>query len=115
MDLPCEPVEKNIPRLKDFIVNHYAALTMNMCTHQLLPVMTGPGPPLHFTLKPDVQPVAACTPAAIPIHWMAPVREQLEQDVKLDILEKVPANEPAVWQHRMVVVRKPNGTHRGGR
>ena len=58
-DLPCEHVEKNIPRLKDFIVIHYAASTMNMCTHQLLPVMTGP--PLHFTLKPDAQLVAVYT------------------------------------------------------
>ena len=34
------------------------------------------------------------------------------QDVELGILEKVPANEATVWQHRMVVVRKSNGTPR---
>ena len=109
-DLPFEPTEENIPKLKQFIIEYYAASTMNMCAHQQLPEMTGP--PIHFTLKPDAQPVAVHTPAVVPLHWMAPVREQLMRDVELGILEKVPANEATVWQHRMVVVRKSNGTPR---
>ena len=109
-ELPCEPTEENIPKLKQFIIDHYSSSTMNMCTHQQLPVMTGP--PLHFTLKPDAKSVAVHKPAVVPIHWVAPVREQLMRDVELGILERVQANEPTVWQHRMVVVRKPNGTPR---
>ena len=109
-ELPFEPTEENIPKLKQFIVDYYASSTMNMCSHQKLPEMAGPL--LHFTLKPDAKPVAVHTPAVVPLHWIAPVREQLMRDVELGILEKVPADEPTVWQHRMVVVRKPNGTPR---
>lgn len=34
------------------------------------------------------------------------------RDVELGILEKVPANEPTLWMHKMVVVRKQNGSPR---
>ena len=46
------------------------------------------------------------------MHWEEEVRKQLERDVEMGILEKVPANEPTVWLHRMVVVRKQNGSPR---
>ena len=36
----------------------------------------------------------------------------MERDVKLGIFKNVPHNEPAEWQHRMVVVRKKNGSPR---
>ena len=83
---------------------------MNLCSHQLLPEVSGP--PLHFVLKPDYIPVAAHTPASIPIHWTRAVKEQLDRDVEMGILELVPPDEPTVWQHRMVVVKKHNGTPR---
>ena len=108
--IPFEPTEENVPKLKQFIVDYYASSTMNLCSHQQLPKITGP--PVHYSLKPDAKPVAIHTPAVLPIHWTSQVREQLLRDVKLGILEEVPPEEPTKWQHRMVVVRKPNGTPR---
>ena len=107
---PVEPTEENVPKLKEFIMQYYASSTMNLCSHQLLPEVSGP--PLHFVLKPDYIPVAVHTPASIPIHWTRAVKEQLDRDVEMGILELVPPDEPTVWQHRMVIVRKPNGTPR---
>ena len=52
------------------------------------------------------------TPATVPIHWREEVKKQLDRDVDLGILERVPPNEPTLWQHRMVVVRKQNGSPR---
>ena len=90
--------------LKDLLINHYKESTMNMCPHQPLPSMSGP--PLKFSLKPNAVPHAIYTPATVPVHWQTEVQKQLDRDVELGILERVPANEPTVWQHRMVVVGK---------
>jgi hypothetical protein len=94
--------------LKDLLINHYSSSTMNMCAHQPLPSMSGP--PLKFAIKPDAVPHAIYTPATVPVHWQEEVKKQLARDFMLGILEEVPANEPTVWQHRMVVVRKHNGS-----
>ena len=102
--------EENIPKLRDMLVQHYSTSTMNMCSHQPLPKMTGP--PLQFSLKPDAVPHAIHSPATIPVHWMDQVKKQLLRDVELGILEEVPANEPTLWMHRMVVVRKHDGSPR---
>ena len=102
--------EENIPKLRELLVQHYSSSTMNMCSHQPLPKMTGP--PLTFSLKPDAVPHAIHNPATIPVHWVEQVKQQLSRDVEMGILEKVPANEPTVWMHRMVVVRKQNGSPR---
>lgn len=48
----------------------------------------------------------------ITLHWHKQVKEQLDRDVELGIIKPVDANEPVEWQHRMVVVRKHNGTPR---
>ena len=56
--------------------------------------------PLKFTLKPAA------------VHWEEDVKHQLARDVELGILEKVPLNTPTVWCHRIVVVRKQNGSPR---
>ena len=102
--------EENIPKLRDLLVQHYSTSTMNMCSHQPLPKMTGP--PLKFSLKPDAIPHAIHNPATIPVHWVEQVQKQLARDVELGILEEVPTNEPTLWMHRMVVVRKQNGSPR---
>lgn len=99
--------DKDITMFRELLVTHYATSTMNMCTHQPLPNMSGDsGPPLKHTLKPDAVQRAVYTPATVPIHWREEVKKQLDRDVDLGILERVPPNEPTLWQHRMVVVRK---------
>ena len=107
-ELPANISEEDIPMLKDLLINHYSSSTMNMCAHQPLPSMSGP--PLKFAIKPDAVPHAIYTPATVPVHWQEEVKKQLARDFMLGILEEVPANEPTVWQHRMVVVRKHNGS-----
>ena len=109
-DIPFEPKEENVPKLKQYLIDYYSTSTMNLCSHQKLPEVSGP--PLHFTLKPDAVPVAVHTPATVPIHWFNEVKNQLDRDVTMGILEVVPPNEPTKWQHRMVVVRKHNGKPR---
>ena len=108
--LPFEATEENVPKLRQFIIDHYSTSTFNLCSHQKQPEISGP--PLHFSLKPDAKPVAVHTPATIPIHWLKEVKEQLDRDVAMGVLELVPPNEPTIWQHRMVVVRKKSGKPR---
>ena len=40
------------------------------------------------------------------------VKRQLDEDIGLGVLEKVPYGEPSIWCHRMVLVRKPDGSPR---
>ena len=108
--IPYEPIEDNVDKIKEFIVQYYSSSTMNMCSHQKLPEIAGP--PLSFKLKDGASPKAVHTPATVPVHWHDKVKEQLDRDVRMGILERVEPNEPAVWQHRMVVVRKQNGSPR---
>ena len=57
-------------------------------------------------------PKAVHTPLKIPMHWEEEVMKQIEDDVKLGVLEKVPYGQPSQWCHRMVVTRKPGGSPR---
>ena len=61
-------------------------------------------------MDPDAKPVAVYTAATVPLHWREEVKAQLDEDVALGVLEKVPAGEPTVWQARMHVVPKHDGT-----
>ena len=70
------------------------------------------GPPLEFHLKEEIHPTVVYTPAAVPIHWTAKVKADLDRDVALNVLEKVGPNEPITWCHRMVICRKHNGDPR---
>ena len=51
-------------------------------------------------------------PIPIPHHWQAQVKSDLDRDVELGILEKVPMGMPTTWQSRMVVVSKKSGKPR---
>ena len=48
----------------------------------------------------------------MPKHWQDQVREGLENDVRMGIIEKVPVNTPTTWLSRMVCVPKQNGEPR---
>ena len=58
------------------------------------------------------KPVAAHRPTIVPIHWQEQVYNDLERDVKLGVLEKVPPNTPVTWCSRMVVTSKADGSPR---
>ena len=99
-----------VHELKAIILKHYAASTFNRCTSQPLPRMEGEY--LSITRRPEVTPVAVHTPYRVPKHWQDQVREGLENDVRMGIIEKVPVNTPTTWLSRMVCVPKHNGEPR---
>ena len=75
-------------------------------------ITRGEGEYLSITTRPEVTPVAMHKPYRVPKHWQAQVRELLENDVKMGIIEKVPVNTPTTWLSRMVCVPKQNGEPR---
>ena len=65
-----------------------------------------------INIKKNAQPTAVHKPVPVAIHWRDEVKQQLDQDCKLGVLEKVNVNNPAEWCHKMVVVPKKTGRPR---
>ena len=108
--LPYPATEENVPLLGQFLLKYYGSSTFNTCEHQQLPLMEGP--PLKLMIDPEAKPVAYHTPIPVPIHWQKEVKEGLDQDVRLGVLEPVPIGEKVTWCHRMVICAKKNGKPR---
>ena len=108
--LPFPASEENRERLQQYLLDFYKSSTFNTCPHQTLPLMEGP--PLKLMIDSNTKPVAYHTPVPIPIHWQKQVKEGIDQDVRLGVLEPVPVGEPVTWCHRMVVCSKKNGKPR---
>ena len=70
------------------------------------------GPPLRLNVDPRATPVTVHKAASVPVHWENKVREHLDRDVRLGVLEKAPVGTPDTWCHRMVIVGKANGEPR---
>ena len=105
---PPLPANKaNRARLRQWLLDYYAASTFNTCEHQSLPLMHGPL--MRLMVNPDATPVAHHTPIPVPPHWQEDVKAGLDRDVALGVLEPVPIGEPVTWCHRMVVCAKKNG------
>ena len=109
--LPCPATPENVPKIKEYLLNRYSSSAFNVCEMQALPLMSS-SPPLQLHVYPQARPVAVHVPALVPIHWQLPVKEGLDRDVRLGVLEHVPVNTPARWQSRMVLVAKHNGDPR---
>ena len=101
---------EGVPAMKEWILNHYAASTFNICEHQPLPMMGGE--PLRLYVDPEAKPLTIHKPALVPVHWQDKVFQDLERDVRLGVLEKVGPNTPVTWCSRMVVTGKADGTPR---
>lgn len=108
--LSFSPLPENTEKMKQWLINRYAASTFNKCLHQSLPMMSGP--PIKINIDKDAPPTAVHTPATIPIHWRQEVEDQLTRDVNLGVIEKVPPNTPSTWYHRAIWTRKPDGSPR---
>ena len=104
------PSMEDVDKLKQWLLDHWSSTTFNICDHQELPKMTGP--PLHLHVDPDAVPVAVHKPAMVPIHWQEKVKADLERDVRIGVLERVPENTPVTWSSRMVVTAKSDGSPR---
>ena len=64
------------------------------------------GPELHLNVDPNCPPVQL-PPRKIPESLKQPLREQLDDLVKRDVIERV--TEPTEWVSALVAVAKPNG------
>ena len=106
-DLPFSPTTENVEKMKKWILDKYSPSVFNQCPHQLLPEMDGPPVSLH--VEDNARPVKLNTPASVPLHWQDKVKEDLDRDVRLGVIERVPYGEATEWCHRMVVVRKHDG------
>ena len=103
-------VEHSSEHLKTWLLNYYSSTAFNICEHQQLPMMTGSPLQLHLDAS---APSSACHKVVpVPIHWRDQVKADLERDVRLKVLEKVPDNTPVTWQARMVITAKSNGNPR---
>ena len=107
--LPCDPTKENLPQLKQYILDRYAASGFNTCEQQPLPLMTD-SPPLRLFVDETAMPVAIHSPAAIPIHWAEQVKAGLYRDVRLGVIERVPLNTPVRWCSRMLITAKHDGS-----
>ena len=47
--------------------------------------------------------------APVPVHFEETVKSELDRDVRMCVLEKVPVGTPSDWCSRMVAVAKSNG------
>ena len=99
--------DDEVNQLKDWLLNHYASSAFNICDHQALPKMTGA--PMRLYMDTEVHPTAVHKSASVPVHWRDQVKAELERDVRLGVLERVPENTPTTWLSRMVVTAKSNG------
>ena len=107
--LPCPATAENVPRLKEFILKHYGDSAFNCCEKQPLPLMKS-SPPMRLFADKDAKPVAFHKPFPIPLHWQESVKMQLDNDVRMGVLGKVPVGTPTEWCSRMVVVAKKDPT-----
>ena len=53
-----------------------------------------------------MEPKAVHRPGVVPVHWMDQVREDLERDIALGVLERVPQNTPidGYWGFRFLLI-----------
>ena len=103
---PIEPIEKNRQILEAWLLEYYKSSTFNVCDHQPLPMIEGP--PLRLMINPDAKPTAHHKPIPVPLHWQQDVKEGLDQDCRLGVIEVVPVGEPTIWCHLMVTMTKKN-------
>lgn len=108
--IPFAPTEENRPRLERWMKEHFESSAFNVCPHQQLQAMEGK--PMDITFIPGAKPSAVHTPIPVPHHWKKRVKEDLDRDVALDIVEPVPVGTPTTWCSRMVVAPKKDGSPR---
>ncbi len=107
---PYEPTEGNISKFKTWLLEAFASSAFNQCPHEKLPEMTGESVKLHF--KEGVTLYAAHGPIPIPHYWKQKVKDDIDRDKRLGIIEKVPQGTSAKWCARIIVTPKKNGDPR---
>ena len=108
--LPFAPTSDNVPHMREWLVKRYGASTFNKCPHQPLPMMTGP--PMKVNINESASPYITRRPPRVPIHWRGAVIEQIDRDIALGVIERVPPGTPDTWLHSMVITGKSDGSPR---
>ncbi len=108
--LPFQATKENNSMMRSWLVDRYKASTFNKCPHQPLPLMTGPA--MKMRTDESTLPSVTHRPAKVPIHWKTEVKSQLDRDVALGVIEKVPPGTPVTWLHNMVLTPKADGSPR---
>ena len=47
-------------------------------------------PPMRLMINPDVTPTTYHSPLPVPVPWKDAIKDNLDKDVRLDVLEPVP-------------------------
>ena len=106
--IPLEPVEENIPGLKQWLVDAFSSVFLP--PDGMLPKMNCKEH--HIYLKEGAVPYAVHSPIPSPHHWREGVDNLLDQWVRKGLLAKVGVGEPVDWCTRLVPVTKKDGTPR---
>ena len=111
MKPPCELKIENRKKLEQFILDYFASSVFNKCEHQQLPILSGE--PMRTIIdKTHPRPVPANTPSTVTQHWEIQVKNDVDRDVRLGVIKKVPENTLQTYCARMHAVRKHNGDPR---
>ena len=108
--LPFTPSEENVEKMRSWLLDYFGSSTFNTCVHEPSRLMKAD--PIRIHIDPDAVPKPAFTAATVPIHYREAVSEQIKQDLDRKVIERVGAGVPTIWQARMHVVGKPDGTPR---
>ena len=109
--LPFPATKENLPKFEEYFLSIFGSSAFNTCTHQPLQELSGA--PMDIKFKDGaVQPAYVTTPIPVPHHWKEKVKADLDRDIRLGIIEKVPQGNMSQWCSRMVVVPKANGKPR---
>ena len=104
--IPFQATEKNIPKLKLWLLDAFRHTTFNT-TSRPLPTMNCR--PYEITLIEPNEPYHANIPIPVPYYCRDEVKKQLDEDEALGIIRKIPQDETTDWCMRMVVVSKRDG------
>ena len=105
--IPIEKPEANRSSLHKWILNYYRTSAFNVCTHQLIPCLTGPE--MRITTVEGAEPVAVHTPIPVPHYWKKNVKRKLDENCNLGVMQEVKPGTPVTWQSRLIVTPKKNG------
>ena len=109
--IPFEPIPENVEKLEKWFLEYFASSAFNTCKHSPLQSMTGV--PMKAIKKKDgASNPRWYTPIPVPFHWKKQVKADLDRDVRLGIIERVPQGEICEWCSRMVITPKANGKPR---
>ena len=108
--IPTDKPEANRSFLHKWILNYYRTSAFNVCTHQMIPCLTGPD--MVITTVEGAEPVAVHTPIPVPHHWKKPVKAKLRENCELGVMEPVKPGKPVTWQSRLLATPKKNGDPR---